>query len=155
MEKYMRTFLILLIMLTGCASNRYVEPSDEMLSSNLTFSKSSYSAVSYMAFDNAQCRRTAGMGMIKVFSPTERASSTSKLALGNRIYLFASSYIPRGTSVALCDNLVSFTPQPGENYTAQHVAFEKVCRVEIFANSTKMEPSDLTYHETPKGCGGL
>jgi hypothetical protein len=118
-------------------------------------------AITYMAFDNAECRNGDGLGFIGALGDLGAKTKTYRLPTGKPIFLHASSSRLTGSSgtgdggtrfnVGTCSELVRFTPQDAHEY---RVTIDESCRVTLIDTKTNAPPEGLQGQKAPQGCGG-
>lgn len=154
------------IVLAGCAGRFYRDiPQTEPFAVITMHQPSSRKATTFLAFDNAECTRTDGMGFMQGFSSATAETKSNTLKPGKRIYILASGLGPIGTprvtgapvaveiTVTGCSNLVSFVPEASHTYDVTHIFDGTQCRAQVVDTANQQVPNDLQVHHVPRGCG--
>jgi hypothetical protein len=152
--------LVICVAATGCVGRWYREPPETKPYAVLAMHRAQGSQ-SYMAFDNSECTRTSGMGLMRVFGAGSDQIKTDRLQPRKRVFILASTNFGLSTSdvpmqyiMSTCDNLISFVPAESHKYDISHVLREGACLVVISDSKTQVEPESLQLHPVPKWCGG-
>lgn len=153
------TILVLAVLLAAC-NPALRQPAITEPHALLLTQRPASGAITYMAFDNAECRISDGLGFIGALGDLGAKTKTYRLPTGKQLFLHASSSRITGSSstgdgtrfnIGTCSELVSFIPQAAHEY---RVTIDESCRVTLIDAKTNAPPEGLQARKAPKGCGG-
>ena len=159
----MRALLIFLAATIGGCQTYYRQPPATAPSATFIMQKPPSGAVSFLAFGDAACTRTDGMGLINALADLGVRTKSQRLPADKLIYILASGTRVTGTvmtgapgvglSIGNCANLFSFVPVAGHEYGAS--LDQEACVVRLLDARTNRSPESMQPLPIPKGCGGL
>ena len=143
----------------GCAGRHYAEPESSVPSASLSMVWSGEGSTSYIAFDNAQCTRTASNGMLAMLSGLGAGTKSARVRSGSRVYVHVGTnrlnrIVGDDQDRTLCDTLFSFVPEQNHQYRAQHILNSESCSINLVDAATGAQPESFQTHTVPSGCGG-